>query len=150
MHEHVPFDIHDVERIVLRILLRAQLFECYVQHSVAGVEIGGFQGGKLGPDVIHENGAGRRVIEKEHRHSRRSLADEFQSIQVPRFELGNFIKTGPVPNRQPLTAQFDQSLASQKLQRPVHMHGRKPKGVGKLALRQRKFEGIARSGSAQL
>jgi hypothetical protein len=90
------------------------------------------------------------VIEEEYGHSRHSLADEFQCIQVSWFEFGYFVKTRPVPNRQLLMAELDQSSASQKLQHPVHMHGRKPKGVGKLALGQRKLEGIAGSGPVQL
>ena len=68
MHQRAPFAIHDVEGIVLRVLMRAQLFERNIKHGVAGVEIGGLQRGKLGSDVVHANGTGRGVIEKEQGH----------------------------------------------------------------------------------
>lgn len=87
LHQQILLVIDDFEGIGCRILPRTQLFKCDGQSSLAGIEIGRFERGKIRPNFVHESCAAGSMVEKEMGHQMAPLVDQFPSTEVLRVEF---------------------------------------------------------------
>jgi hypothetical protein len=121
-NKNLPLLTDDFEDVGGWVLSCPQIFECDVQDSLAGVEIGGLERRNSAPvsstltssrEVWLKKNSGIQVAPWARASVQPDIADQ---IRRP-------VHACLVAYRQPLTAQLNQSLAPEHLQSPINMHG---------------------------